>query len=99
MQTRLTILVYLFLIMISCTPQSENKSQESDAAETTPKGITEAPFGKLKDGTPISLYTLTNGKGSTMKVINYGGIIVSLEVPAKDGKAIDVVLGFDSLEA
>ncbi|MEX2231591.1 MAG: aldose epimerase family protein [Cyclobacteriaceae bacterium] len=99
MQTRLTILLYLFLTMISCTPQSENKSQESDAAETSPKGIAEAPFGKLKDGTPISLYTMTNGKGATMKVMNYGGIIVSLEVPAKDGMKIDVVLGYDSLEA
>jgi aldose 1-epimerase len=85
--------------MMSCTPQSENKSQQGDGSQESAKGISRAPFGKMKDGTPVSLYTMTNEKGITMKVMNYGGIIVSLEVPDKEGKSIDVVLGFDSLAA
>jgi len=97
MHNRLFVLPFLFCIMISCSPQSGNQSQEGDVSETSPKGISVSPFGKLKDGTPISLYTMANGKGGIMKVMNYGGIIVSLEVPAKDGKPMDVVLGYDSL--
>lgn len=84
--------------MISCTPQSGNKSAETDPASST-RGITSAPYGQLKDGTSVSLYTMRNAQGTVMKVINYGGIIVSLEVAAKDGKPVDVVLGFDSLSA
>jgi aldose 1-epimerase len=99
METRLSVLPFLFLIMTSCTPQPENASQEGESSEFAPKGIAVAPFGKLKDGTPISLYTMSNGKGITMKVMNYGGIITSLEVPDKTGKLVDVILGYDSLAA
>lgn len=54
-------------------------------------------FGKLGDGTPVDIYTLTNG-GITAKITNYGGIVTELHVPDKAGKTADVVLGFDTLE-
>jgi len=85
--------------MASCSTPSGNKSQENDLAETPSRSITVAPFGKLKDGTAISLYTMTNSKGMKMSVMNYGGIIVSLMAPDKEGKMVDVVLGYDSLQA
>ena len=55
-------------------------------------------FGKLADGTKAKLYTLSNSNGIIMKVTNYGGIVVSLEVPDKNGKADDIVLGYDRVE-
>lgn len=97
MHTSFTVLPFLLLIMLSCSPQSGKHSQESDGPQVFPKGITVAPYGNLKDGSPISLYTMANGKGAAMRVMNYGGIIVSLEVPDRDGDLVDVVLGFDSL--
>jgi len=100
MQTRLFIVSFLIIfIMIRCNAPSDKKSQDTPMAEVSAKGISISPFGTLKDGTAISLYTMTNGKGVTMKVIDYGGIIVSLMVPAKDGKTVDVILGYDSLAA
>ena len=99
MDNRLSVLPFVFFLMISCNPQSGNNAQESDVSGASSKGITSEPFGQLKDGTPVSLYTMTNGKGARMKVTNYGGIIVSLEVPAKGGDLLDVVLGYDSLAA
>jgi len=100
MQTRLSVVPFLLFLMLSCSPKSENTSQVKSQDDVPQKNnISVSPFGKLQDGTSVSMYTLKNGKGATMKVINYGGIIVSLEVPDKDGKAIDVVLGYDSLEA
>lgn len=63
------------------------------SAQAEVAGPTE--FGKTADGTFIEIYTLTNAKGLSAKVTTYGAALVSLEVPDKDGKTADVVLGFD----
>jgi aldose 1-epimerase len=60
--------------------------------------ISSQPWGvTADDGRPASLYTLTNERGMRVKITNYGGVIVSIEVPGRDGKLADVVQGFDSL--
>ena len=55
-------------------------------------------FGTLADGTEISLYTLVNDTGMRTTITNYGGIVVSLTAPDRDGNFADVVLGFDTLQ-
>ena len=55
-------------------------------------------LGKMTDGTPVDLYTLTNANGVVVKISNYGGIVVSLTVPDRNGTFEDVALGFDTLE-
>lgn len=55
-------------------------------------------FGKTKEGAEISRYYISNSKGMKAGVINYGAILVDLFVPDKNGKAEDIVLGFDTLE-
>ena len=59
--------------------------------------VSKAPFGTTKDGKAVEIYTLTNSRGSEATVITYGGAVVSLKVPDKQGKLGDVVLGFDSI--
>ena len=54
-------------------------------------------YGKLPDGTPIELYTLSNAKGMQAGIITYGGIVVSLTAPDRTGKYADVVLGMADL--
>jgi aldose 1-epimerase len=61
-------------------------------------GVEQLSFGKTEDGQPITLYVLTNGKGMTAKVMTYGAILTELDVPDRDGKPADVVLGFDDLK-
>jgi aldose 1-epimerase len=56
------------------------------------------PFGKTEDGRAVDLFTLTNKKGMEVAITNFGGIIVSLKAPDKNGKYDDVVLGYDSLD-
>jgi aldose 1-epimerase len=56
------------------------------------------PFGAIPEGVPVDLYTLTNANGMEVRAITYGGIILSLRVPDRDGNLGDVVLGHDSLE-
>ena len=55
-----------------------------------------APFGKTKSGTAVEMYTLSNGK-LTAKVMTYGATLVELQVPDKNGKMADVVLGWDNV--
>lgn len=57
--------------------------------------ITEKPFGTA-DGMPVTLYTLRNGSAQ-VSICNYGGIVTSINVPDKNGKIGDVVLGYDNL--
>jgi len=58
--------------------------------------VEKTAFGKTPDGQPVDLYTLANSHGVEVRVMNYGGIVVSLRVPDKAGKLDDVVLGYDS---
>lgn len=55
-------------------------------------------FGNTKEGIAVDEYTLINENRTTAKILTYGGIIRELWVPSKQGKFIDVVLGYDTLE-
>ena len=61
--------------------------------------ITKESFGKTSDGQNVDIYTLTNRRGTEVKITNYGGIITSLKVADRKGKRDDIVLGFDNLDA
>ncbi|GAA3500239.1 galactose mutarotase [Streptomyces prasinosporus] len=54
-------------------------------------------FGRLADGTKVHRWSLENG-GTRMKVLSYGGIVQSLELPDRRGRYANVSLGFDTLE-
>ena len=66
-------------------------------AQAAKPGVTRKAFGKLKDGTKVDIFTLTNDKGMTAKITTFGAILTELHVPDKSGKMGDVVLGFDSV--
>jgi aldose 1-epimerase len=57
--------------------------------------VTRAPLGRLPDGRPVDVFTLSNGQGLEMRAISYGAIIVSLHAPDRSGHLDDIVLGFD----
>jgi len=59
--------------------------------------ITVRPFG-MAAGKEVQLYTLTNASGASVEISNYGGIIRAINVPDRDGKIENVVLGYDSIE-
>src|ERR1043166_1234461 len=61
--------------------------------------ITRNAFGKTRDGQAVDIFTLRNSKGAEVRILNYGGIVVSFTVPDKHGKMGDVVLGYDNLES
>jgi len=60
--------------------------------------VTKKSFGKTEAGENVDLYTLRNTHGVEATITNFGGIVVSLKVPDRNGKFDDVVLGFNDLD-
>jgi aldose 1-epimerase len=54
-------------------------------------------FGQIADGTQVDIYTLTSDNGLETKITNYGGTIVSILAPDRDGNFDQVILGFNNL--
>jgi aldose 1-epimerase len=70
----------------------------ASVSPTSPGQITRQSFGKTKEGTPVSLFTMHNARGAEVKISNYGGIVTSFKVPDREGRMGDVVLGYDNLD-
>ncbi len=81
-------LAALLCFLCAC---SSNKETTSVA-----KSIKSEPFGEI-GGQKVMLYTLENSHGVTVHITNYGGRVVALETPDRDGNFADIVLGFDTL--
>ncbi|MYT70960.1 MULTISPECIES: aldose epimerase family protein [unclassified Streptomyces] len=62
------------------------------------KTPTKELFGALADGTRIYRWSLQNG-GTRLKVLSYGGIVQSLEIPDRHGRYANVSLGYDTVAA
>jgi aldose 1-epimerase len=60
--------------------------------------VTSRVFGRLPAGEIVSAWTLRNGRGSELEVIDYGGIVTRLLMPDRQNRLADVVLGFNALE-
>jgi len=60
--------------------------------------IQQAPFGMLPNGEQVSVFTLTNAGGMTVRILDFGGIITEIHVPDRAGVLADVALGFDTLD-
>ncbi|MBB6109609.1 aldose 1-epimerase [Mucilaginibacter lappiensis] len=91
----------LLLIMLPACVSLAACNQSSDKKKTNMTDSTQtsaSAFEKTIDGKQTHLYTLKNKNGITATFTNYGGRIVSLLVPDKNGKLTDVVLGFESVE-
>lgn len=65
--------------------------------EKTASGLLRSNFQTVIEGDSTDLYVLKNAAGMEVCITNFGGRIVSVLVPDKDGKMQDVVLGFDSI--
>ena len=55
-------------------------------------------FGKTPSGETVELYTLKNAKGMEADISTYGGVVVALKAPDRNGALGDVVLGFDNFQ-
>ena len=66
--------------------------------DMTLSGLNPTHFQGLVDGKQTGLYILVNKNGCELTLTNYGARIVSLMVPDKNGKMIDVVTGHNNIQ-
>ncbi|HNP20922.1 MAG TPA: aldose epimerase family protein [Panacibacter sp.] len=79
------------------TAACNNATDKTEASSQTIKaGIMKTDWGEA-DGQRVSLFTLTNAKGTEVKISTYGGIVTSFVTADKSGGKSNIVLGFDSL--
>ena len=81
-------------LMMSACAGGGQKANEN----LTVSGLDPAKFETVIQEKPVKLYTLKNDGGMEVCITNYGGRVVSLVVPDRDGKPTDVVLGFDNID-
>ena len=60
-------------------------------------GLKRSDFQKVIEGKETDLFILSNNSGAEVAVTNYGGALLAVMVPDKDGNLQDVVLGHDSI--
>lgn len=87
----LLLMVSAIFLLAACSSQKEEPEKQYNV------GITKEKFGRV-DGRGVFLYTLVNQNKMKVQITNYGGIVTGIEVPDKDGKFKDVVLGYDELD-
>ena len=89
---------FCVVLMSACLCSGQAIGQPS---RKNPAGleVSQEPFGQMPDGQKVTLYRLTNPNGLCAGVIDYGAILVTLHVPDRNGKIVDVVLGFDNLDS
>lgn len=86
---RLCMAVMAMCLLLSCAEKKE---------EATLSGLLKSDFVSEVEGKPTALYVLKNKNGAEACITNYGGRLVSVMVPDKNGKMTDVVLGYDNVD-
>ncbi len=84
-------------VLCACTTQPQAESNLTTSG-LNPDDFDTTYVDEVKGEKPVALYTLKNASGMEVCVTNFGGRIVSIMVPDKDGKMQDVVLGFDTAD-
>lgn len=90
MKKKLGIMGLSLALLMACSSQQKES--------LTLSGLNPADFETLVDGTQaVKLYTLKNASGMEVCITNFGGRLVSVMVPDKNGQMTDVILGFDNI--
>ena len=66
--------------------------------ENNLSGLKRADFQKAIDGKETDLFILSNDNGAEAAITNYGGALISVMVPDKNGKLANVIQSHDTIE-
>jgi len=92
----LFILPFFFVFAFFCNTVQAHTALADDTAIHIPDS---GAFKSTLRGSAVSLYILKNKNNATVAITNYGGRLVSILVPDKNGKLTDVALGHDSIQS
>ena len=97
-----TILALILSLAFPACRGAAEKPSAPPSSQPTQGGslmdVVKAPFGVLPDGRSVEIYTLTNAHGLKARIMTYGAILVSLDLPDRTGALADCVLGYDTLD-
>lgn len=79
-----------------CAPDQESSMPPDPAVSGA--SVIQNSFGVLPDGREVSVFTLRNANGIEVRIIDYGGIVLSILAPDREGTFTDITLGYDNLE-
>ncbi|WP_207427954.1 aldose epimerase family protein [Pedobacter sp. SYSU D00535] len=101
MKTNLLIVLAAGVFSLSaCTNNPEKQSAQNASSDSVSNQVMipeKSNFQTTIDGKQTDLYVLTNQNDMKVAITNYGGRIVSIIVPDKDGKMVDVNLGYEKV--
>src|SRR3712207_3704139 len=91
----------LFIFLAACNNGDTAQQTEKKDTMQTRTAVLPDPknYQQTIDGKATDLYRLRNGRGITAYITNYGGRVVSLLVPDKNGKVVDVSIGHSGIQA
>lgn len=84
---------------IAACNNNQKSSETQDSSSSVAQYPDKANFEKEVDGKKVSLYILKNANNASVSITNYGGRVVNLYVPNKDGGLTDVSLSYDKLDS
>jgi aldose 1-epimerase len=104
-----SIIAFGYAVMASCNnitsvnekmPDSASVASTRHAMDTSNLNImfNKKNFEATIDGRQTDLHVIKNHNGMEAAITNYGGRLVNLLVPDKNGKLTDVVVGFKSVQ-
>src|SRR5262245_20389767 len=92
--SRTGIAVAMLITALGCSPATQTSSTPAKKEAK----VSKLEFGKLPSGESVDVFTLTNAQGLEARIINYGGIVISLRVPDRNGRLDDIALGYNNLD-
>jgi aldose 1-epimerase len=96
--TTLVLLLTAFVVApAGASERAASKSGPSISVESFGTVASDTP-GHPEEGNEVFIYTLTNKNGMRVKILTYGGILQSIEVPGRKGRLTNVTLGFNNLD-
>ena len=89
----------LLLAPVGVAKKSKHRHGSFHGHNNSGLSITSAPFGNLPNGGPaVTNYTLSNARGMSVSILDYGGIIQAVNVPDRRGHEDNVTLGFANID-
>lgn len=93
----MTVMICLLLIALLVSAAVGTQGSRAQPSNSS-RSVLAQPFGTTDTDQLVKVYTLANANGVELRAMNYGGIILSLRVPDRDGRFDDIVLGYESLD-
>src|SRR5262245_21796501 len=88
--------IFLTIVVFSCS--REPVTTAPTQPEHKEASVSKSSFGQTPAGEAVDLFTLSNAQGLEARIISYGGIVISLRVPDRDGRLDDIALGYNDLD-